>query len=779
MAFRYRIALFFIAILVAVQLVTAALVYQATRHELIEQGQRQLDGAAQAFARQLDDIAQRVGTGVQVLSLDYALRAAIAQHDEATLLSALRNHAKRVGAARMLVVDVAGKVEADSRNGMPAGSTFPYPELTAAGTDTASDVVALDGKVYWMVVTPVFAPTLVGYIAAAIPIDDAVLARLQGQFTLPDNVELVLPRQEGWQVVARGSHSMEGLATALLGRSHTLPSQARTLRVGGREFVARAVRLDRDDATTHVAAVLGYSVDEALAPYRRVALVWAIVLGLGLMAGLGGAWVIARGISRPVERLAALARRISAGDYRDAEPVARRDEIGQLANAFVSMTASLREREARILHQAGHDPVTGLANRLSAENDLRRCLSVHAGQPLALLLIGPRRHAELVRTLGHEVADRVMCDAGQRLRAISDDLLLARVTDAQFCLLLPHAGAAGAGSMAAQILRTLDAPYREGGLSLDLAPAVGIALAPQDGDEAGILLRHADVALMRAMDDSDPIAFYEADADPHRAERLVLMGDLRHAIEHGGLHMHYQPKLDLPSGRVDGAEALARWRHPRQGAIGPDVFIPLAEETGNIRRLTRWALATGVAQAAQWRDLALDLRVAVNVSALDLDDRQLPGYIAGLLVQHRLPADRLLIEITESAIMHHPTTAMEVLAALSAQGLALAIDDFGVGQSSLAYLRQLPVHELKIDRSFVTRLGSVREDRSIVRAIVELGHDLGYTVTAEGVEDARALDYLAEVGCDHVQGYFVSPPVDVDRFQARYGAPHAAPGARP
>jgi EAL domain-containing protein (putative c-di-GMP-specific phosphodiesterase class I) len=243
------------------------------------------------------------------------------------------------------------------------------------------------------------------------------------------------------------------------------------------------------------------------------------------------------------------------------------------------------------------------------------------------------------------------------------------------------------------------------------------------------------------------------------------MGDLREALDRDQLELHYQPKLNLHSGLIDGAEGLVRWRHPRLGNVPPDSFIALAEETGNIRRLTRWALGAGISQAQRWNGGARQMRISINVSARDLDDADLPRRIAELLALHRVDPGRILLEVTESAVMGKPDAAIRVLRQLADQGIDLAIDDFGVGQSSFAYLRQLPVTELKIDKLFTQRINEAAEDRTIVRSIVDLGHHLGYRVTAEGVDNDQALEYLADIGCDHAQGYLIARPLPAESLE--------------
>jgi diguanylate cyclase (GGDEF)-like protein len=763
MGFRFRLATFLVAALVTVQVLTAGLVYSVTRHQLIGEGKRQLGVSASAFGRQLDDISERVAASVQVLALDYALRSAIAQRDQATVRSALANHGKRVGAARMQLVGVDGRVEADTLPGPPA-QAFAYQDLLDRSFEKpAAAVVSWQERAYWVVAVPVFAPDLVGVIAATLPVDDALLARLQTQSVLPKTIELVGKEPDGgWRVLAQGQSHVS--LVAALGAKGPLPTQATLVTVDGREYLAQAVRLDHARSSGEVAALLAYSVDEALQPYRAVATAWAGLLGFGLIAGVVGATWIARRVSQPVEQLAASARRIASGDYSEPPAIRSGDELGALASAFASMSAAIQEREARILHQAGHDLVTGLPNRVAAEAGIQRERLRNPGAPAALLVVGLRRAPEIVKTMGHAVADRLMRNAGECLTKIMGEAV-ARATDTEFSVYLPGQGKAEAIASAYRLIDALSAPYQEADLSLDIEAAVGVALAPEHGLEAATLLRRAGVALLAALDTEEPVVVYDPATDPHRPERLSLMGDLREALDHDQLELHYQPKLNLATGLIDGAEGLVRWRHPRLGNVPPDAFVALAEETGNIRRLTRWALGAGISQAQRWNGGTRRMRISINVSARDLDDADLPRRIAELLALHRVDAGRIVLEVTESAVMARPDAAIRVLRQLADQGIDLAIDDFGVGQSSFAYLRQLPVAELKIDKVFTQRINDAAEDRTIVRSIIELGHHLGYRVTAEGVDNEQALRFLAEVGCDHAQGFLIAKAMPADAVE--------------
>jgi diguanylate cyclase (GGDEF)-like protein len=673
------------------------------------------------------------------------------------VLSALRNHGRRIGAERMLLIGLDGSIRSDTASVPADGQSFPFPDLADAALDRpAAAVVAMDGKAYWMIVVPVYAPEPIALIAAGIPVDNPLLVRLQQLSALPNTIELVTDTGKGhWTDIARGGGDV-ALAAALTAAGNSLPLSPMLVHVDGREYVALATRLRESQRSAPVAAVLGYSLDDALKPYRSVALAWASLLALGLAAGLIGAMLIARSVAQPIEALAATVHRVESGDYTVSQPMRGHGEISQLASAFTNMTHAIGEREERIRHQALHDAVTGLPNRKAAETAIHDALAGGGNASGALLMVGLARLPEIIQTMGHSICDHVMHDAGTKLRPFAARGFVARATDAQFSVWLDGTGKTDAIAVAFRILDALGVPYQEADLSIDTAPAIGIALYPQHGSEASVLLRRAEVALIAALDSADPVAVYDPTTDPHRPERLTLMTDLREALDRNDLRLHYQPKLNLRDRRIDSVEALVRWNHPQRGSVPPETFVALAEKTGNIRRLTRWVLASSIAQAQEWAARGHMLRVAVNLSARDLDDAELPRRIGDLLSLHGVSPRSIVLELTESAVMGEPEIAVQVLKRLADLGIDLAIDDFGVGQSSFAYLRRLPVREIKIDRLFTQRLGEDPADRTLVRSIVELGHRLGYRVTAEGVETRASIEYLREIGCDHAQGFYIA-----------------------
>jgi len=431
------------------------------------------------------------------------------------------------------------------------------------------------------------------------------------------------------------------------------------------------------------------------------------------------------------------------------------------------VTARKRAEET-LRHQALHDALTDLPNRALLHEHIVavRGDAPDAPRPLALLLLDLDHFKEVNDTVGHERGDALLREVAARLQAATrTGDTVARLGGDEFAVLLPGADAAGAARVAEAIRAALDAPPHVGGLLLRVGASVGGVLAPAHGLDGDTLLRRADVAMYVAKRLRRGYALYEPAQDQHSPERLALAGELRDAIERGALALHYQPQVDLATGRVTGVEALVRWPHPAQGLIPPDRFIPLAEQTGVIAPLTAWVLAEAIRQCRAWQRAGHLLAVSVNLSMWDLHDATLPERVAALLREHGLSPAWLRLELTESALMAEPERAMGVLAGLSDLEVGLAVDDFGSGYSSLAYLKTLPVDELKIDKGFVREMATDETDAAIVASTVALGHALGLRVVAEGIEDQATWERLTGMGCDVAQGYYMSRPLPATDLQ--------------
>jgi len=461
-------------------------------------------------------------------------------------------------------------------------------------------------------------------------------------------------------------------------------------------------------------------------------------------------------------------------------------ERERLYVAILRDATERRSQQEQLRHQALHDALTGLPNRTLLMDRLGHALEAarRDRKPMGLLLVDLDRFKEVNDTLGHHVGDLVLQEVALRMsEAIRRSDTIARLGGDEFAILLPAVSdLARAQQVSARIVAGLERSFQVvEGLSLEIGVSIGIALYPDHADECDKLLQCADVAMYTAKETRGHTVLYNPSNDHNSVRHLTLTGELRKAIENGDLEFHYQPKIDLASRTASGVEALVRWSHPVHGEVPPDEFIHHAEQTGLIRPLSLWAFDTALAAVADWQRRGLALGVAINLSTRNLHEKSLPALLDGLLAKWSVDPGLVTMEITESALMVDPDSALDVVEAIHDRGFRLSIDDFGTGYSSLSYLKRLPVDELKIDKSFVMQMTDNDNDSVIVRSTIDLAHNLSLEVVAEGVQCAEHMELLAGLGCDAGQGYFFSRPLPQARLtewlaQSPF-APEAAAGA--
>jgi diguanylate cyclase (GGDEF)-like protein len=438
-------------------------------------------------------------------------------------------------------------------------------------------------------------------------------------------------------------------------------------------------------------------------------------------------------------------------------------ENARLVSRLEQSLVQLTEQSAKNQYQALHDALTDLPNRVLFHDRVQQAIraSQRERSSVAVMIMDLDHFKEINDTLGHHNGDRLLQQVGLRLRGVlRESDTVARLGGDEFGILLPQVpDTATATAVAAKTLKGLEDPLIVDGLALDVTASIGIAICPQHGEDVDVLLRRADVAMYVAKASHSGYEVYTVRRDRYSPGRLALAGELRRALRDNELILHYQPKAELRSGRVAGVEALIRWRHPRRGLLPPDEFVPLAEHTGLMRPLTLYVLDAALGECRTLHDLGLPVAVSVNLSARNLSDLGLPDEVVRLLHKWDIDPRFLELEITETSLMSDPARATDVLARLSARRIRLSIDDFGTGYSSLAFLRQLPVDEIKIDKSFIMNMLSDENDAVIVRSTIDLGRNLGLRVVAEGVETEEIWDRLVAMGCDLAQGNYLAEPM--------------------
>jgi diguanylate cyclase (GGDEF)-like protein len=428
--------------------------------------------------------------------------------------------------------------------------------------------------------------------------------------------------------------------------------------------------------------------------------------------------------------------------------------------------------EQRTRHQALHDGLTGLPNRVLLVDRLQEAIDDFGR--VAVVVLDIDRFKEVNATLGHHHGDLLLEQVARRLSiVVSGSTTVARVGSDEFAVVLTDVGdEEGALEAAKGLAEALERPVLLDGVPIDTRCTAGIAVYPDHGADADTLLKRANMALAEAERSGLPRASYRPEHDRFSVRRLTLIADLRGALERNELVLHYQPNVPLRGDQRLGVEALLRWHHPGMEVVAPEEFIELAEVSGLIQPLTRWVVATAVSQCGRWRKEGLDLNVSVNISARNFADAELPDHIASTLADAGVPPDRLVLEITESQLMSDPVTALDAMTRMTALGVRTSVDDFGTGYSSMSHLRRLPIDEIKIDQSFVTDMTRNDSDRAIVRSIIDLGHNLGLEVVAEGVEDAPTLGALIDMGCDRVQGFVLAAALEARHLPAWIAGPN-------
>jgi predicted signal transduction protein with EAL and GGDEF domain len=524
----------------------------------------------------------------------------------------------------------------------------------------------------------------------------------------------------------------------------------------------RALALVRPLATldgTRTVLLLRYPLSSALSPYRALFGTLAAIGLVSLAMLLAGTWFLARSITQPLSTLEEAAKQLQEGVYNTVT-VRTKDELSRLAQSFNAMTEAIKERERRISQLAYYDAETRLPNRVAVE---RKLTSTTQPERLYLAAIGVDRFAHVRGAIGYALTGVLMRTLGARLARLVPNAPVARLSSDVMCVAYLADDDADARKRAEALVANLEEPLAIEGQNVDVNVSIGVAQPRVKSESPARMIERASIALDQARAAMHKVAIFDEAAYGDPARNLSLMAEMRRALEAGEVHLVHQPKYNFRTGRIDSAESLVRWTHPVRGMIPPDLFVPMAEETGHVGALTEWVLHRAVADQQRLAGAGWPLTLSVNISARLLSD---VDFATNAIAIVRGAPHKICFEITETAVIDNPKLALENIERFAAAGIRVAIDDYGSGLSSLAYLKQLPAHELKIDKVFIQSITNSQRDALLVRSTIELAHGLGMEVVAEGVETPAAFALLASMRCDLAQGYLVSRPATLEELVA-------------
>lgn len=515
---------------------------------------------------------------------------------------------------------------------------------------------------------------------------------------------------------------------------------------------------------TPIHILLSTHEDKAYVSYNSLLVQLIAILAIAGFMASAAAMFLSNGVLSPITKLVVVANKIRQGKYVSRFPTSSTLEVASLSSAISAMQEGIKSREEEIQYLAYNDSLTQLPNRNHFYKYLKEQIS-KSSKPLAVMMLDLDRFKDINDTVGHEIGDTLLQDIANRLKAAAyPGVFIAHIGGDEFGIIVDDIEGQNPNNIAKNFSSLFERPFQIQQLTLDVDVSIGVAAYPEDADSAYGLMQCADIALYSCKGLHYAIAQYKPELNKHSVQRLNLMSELRGALALGQLSLYYQPKLSIKEGRITTVECLIRWIHPVHGFVPPDEFIPLAEQTGAIREVTHWVLKEAFKQQKIWKEQGYQIGIAVNISAVDLVDMTLPTYVAELMSEYEANGDALTLEVTESAVMSEPESALKALNTLQRMGIALSIDDFGTGYSSMAQLKKMPVDELKIDKAFVLDLANNEDDQVMVRTLIALAQNLGLNTVAEGVEDNQSLSLLTDMGCTKAQGFHLSRPLPAKDF---------------
>jgi len=757
-----KIFILFIFLLLTVQIVSFFTTYQANRKLEATQLSNSIGKAKALFVSQFTNRNYYLSAFVETVAKDYALKS-VFQDDTKSFLYALNNHRKRINANIAIAISPKGKIIGELltyrnnqnllkvKKGQEQGQLFKQQHWLIQ--DKSVNLYQVGEQVYQLSLAPLKSGGRpIGWIGFGYILNN----ELADDFATLTNVDI------SFVVNNTKKNSLHLLASSAQSTTNIKNDSfiQNILNNNANNFIFDQLVVGNLDDHNLIAIMYKAKADVL----KNIQIGWVqlfIFFVLTLVLSLVGAYHISAGITRPIKLLIAQAKSIAQGNYNESVEISDSYELMQLANEFNHMKESVVTREKTISHRADHDSLSNLPNR----NVLLKVLAqkIVQNSPFLLLRINIRRIKEVNNTLGHQVGDKVILEVAKRLQEskITDELF--HLGSDEFILLTQKQPAE---ELLLTLMPSLDPLYQYENITLHLQYHMGIALSPEHlGDDIAAILQKTNVALQYAKEHKSLYQLYDRQFDFNTIERLHLTNSLKTAIDESQLILFYQPKISLKTLKVSHVEALVRWQHPLKGLVPPDSFISIAEQTGQMDALTRWVTVKAIEQYLLWQKNNININIAINISAENIKDKSYSNFIIALKERYEIPDHAITLEILEDAVVADPKQATEILTYLRDHGFKLSIDDYGTGYSSLAQLKQLPVHELKIDKSFVLQLMTEKDDQIIVKSTIELAHNMGLSVVAEGIEDEQTLLWLKANHCELAQGFYMSKPLPANIFE--------------
>ena len=785
-----RITVLFLTLILVVQILGFGAIWLSINKNARLAITEQLEVGEKVLRTVITQRGDSLTLSARILANDYGFRQAIASNDNETIQSALENNSARIESSVSMLYSPEGVRQVVSGHipfHMVDAPILKLIESSQVGGDSFR-LTIFDGVPYLLVAVPVKAPLTIAWIVTGFKIDDGwahdinAVSHLEVSFITKtgSNVERNPSVTDNFHWILSSSTMDKKVAPTIIKNiperwprqlSKPLTSQSKIQDVevsfNDLNYSTRYVELINDQNQVLI-AVLQRSINEALAPFITLQLNLLVLTILGAMVFTAGSIFTARRLTKPLIALVNTAELLGKGDYSVSIQSNSADEIGHLSRTFDRMRDAIAERERKISKLAYWDELTQLPNRAYFTEQLESFSANFQNdhRTFSVLMMDLDRFKHVNDVLGHSAADQLLVGVAERLKSSckSENDIVTRLGGDEFGIILANTNTETALEVAKRLQTALETPIALNDSFVDLSAGVGIANYPEHTKDIEVLLSRAEMAMYAAKNSHGGVSVYHSDLDGTNEENLSLISEIKVAVEENQLCLFVQPKIDFATGKLRAVEALVRWNHPYRGLIYPDTFIPFAEQTGHISKISYWMLSEASRYAAFWQSKGLNIPVAVNLSARDLIDIELPMKLKDILTAHGLSADSLSLEITESSIMDDPARALDTVECIAKMGISLSIDDFGTGYSSLAYLKRLPVNELKIDKSFVMNLEHDLDDATIVKSTIELGHNLGLKVVAEGIETKRTWEILESMGCDYGQGYLMGKPMLADNM---------------